>query len=45
MRTDNIHSETRINLDGVDLHVEAVPLVDDRKEHMVEVRIGQCGKS
>jgi cellobiose phosphorylase len=45
MRTDSIHSETRINLDGVDLHVEAVPLVDDRKEHMVEVRTGQCGSS
>ena len=43
MRTDNIHRETQITVDGVDLHVEAIPLVDDRKEHMVEVRTGQCG--
>ena len=45
MRTDNIHLETQITVDGADLHFEAVPLVDDHKEHMVEVRIGQCGSS
>jgi cyclic beta-1,2-glucan synthetase len=28
-----------ITLDGVPLNVTAIPLVDDRREHMVEVRI------
>jgi cellobiose phosphorylase len=37
--------EIRITVDGVERHDEAIPLVDDRKEHSVEVRIVQCGSS
>jgi cellobiose phosphorylase len=32
-----------IIIDGVELHDEAITLIDDRKEHTVEVRIMQCG--
>ena len=37
--------DIRIIADGVELHDEAIPLIDDRKEHSVEVRIGQFGSS
>jgi cellobiose phosphorylase len=32
-------SRTRVTVDGVELRDDAVPLVDDRLEHVVEVRI------
>jgi cellobiose phosphorylase len=35
--------DIRITVDGVERHDEAIPLVDDHKEHSVEVRIVQCG--
>jgi cyclic beta-1,2-glucan synthetase len=35
--------DIRITVDGVERHDEAIPLVDDYKEHSVEVRIVQCG--
>jgi len=37
--------DIRIIADGVELHDKAIPLIDDRKEHSVEVRIMQCGSS
>jgi cellobiose phosphorylase len=41
-----IHDSNRdilITVDSVERHDEAIPLIDDRKEHSVEVRIGQFG--
>lgn len=35
--------EIQIIADGVELHDKAIPLIDDHKEHSVEVRIMQCG--
>ncbi len=32
-------SEMSVTVDGVEQHVKAIPLVDDRQEHSVEVRI------
>jgi cyclic beta-1,2-glucan synthetase len=32
-------SEMRVTVDGVERPDQAVPLVDDRQEHLVEVRI------
>ncbi|HSD96590.1 MAG TPA: glycosyl hydrolase family 65 protein, partial [Sulfuricaulis sp.] len=31
--------ETSITVDGVELHVQAIPLIDDRQDHAVEVKI------
>lgn len=31
--------ETRVTVDGVERHDQAIPLVDDRQEHLVEVKI------
>jgi cellobiose phosphorylase len=31
--------ETRVTVDGVERHDKAIPLVDDRQEHSVEVKI------
>jgi cellobiose phosphorylase len=45
IQTANSHRDTQITVDGVDLHSEAIPLVDDRQEHKVEVRIGSCEAS
>jgi len=33
------NGETSVTVDGVELHDKAIPLVDDRQEHSVEVRI------
>ncbi len=33
------NGETSVTVDGVEQHGEAIPLVDDRQEHSVEVRI------
>ncbi len=33
--------ETSVTVDGVEQHDPAIPLVDDRQEHVVEVRIGR----
>ena len=38
-QTHAADTETRVTVDGVAQHDEAVPLVDDRLEHSVEVRI------
>ena len=35
--------ETRVTVDGVERHDNAIPLVDDRQEHMVEVNIQAAG--
>jgi cellobiose phosphorylase len=43
-----IHDSNRdisITVDGVERHDKAIPLIDDRKEHSVEVKIVQCGSS
>ena len=32
-------SETGVTVDGVEQHDNTIPLVDDRQEHSVEVRI------
>jgi cellobiose phosphorylase len=45
IQTANSHRGAQITVDGVDLHSEAIPLVDDRQEHKVEVRIGSCEAS
>ncbi|MEK7803724.1 MAG: hypothetical protein AAB251_04925, partial [Deltaproteobacteria bacterium] len=31
--------ETSVTIDGVERHDKAIPLVDDRQDHTVEVRI------
>ncbi|NTV38047.1 MAG: sodium ion-translocating decarboxylase subunit beta [Anaerolineales bacterium] len=38
-RTLGDNGETRVTIDGVDQHDNTIPLVDDRQEHTVEVRI------
>ena len=38
-RTLGDNGETRIIIDGVEQHGNTIPLVDDRQEHTVEVRI------
>jgi len=35
--------ETGITIDGVEQHDKTIPLVDDRQEHSVEVRIHVAG--
>jgi cellobiose phosphorylase len=37
--------DVRITVDGVERHDDVIPLVDDHKEHTVEVRIVQGGSS
>jgi cellobiose phosphorylase len=37
--------DIRITVDGVERHDETIPLIDDHKEHSVEVRIVQYGSS
>ena len=36
-------SEMNVTVDGVEQHDNAIPLVDDRQEHSVEVRIHVAG--
>ena len=31
---------TSVTVDGIEQHDQAIPLIDDRQEHAVEVRIG-----
>ncbi len=45
MQEHDTNRDIRIFADGVELHDKAIPLIDDRKEHSVEVRIMQCGSS
>jgi cyclic beta-1,2-glucan synthetase len=33
------NDETSVNVDGVEQHDKAIPLVDDRREHLVEVHV------
>jgi cellobiose phosphorylase len=37
--TQDGNGETSVTVDGVEQHDKAIPLVDDRQEHSVEVRI------
>jgi cellobiose phosphorylase len=39
MQTREGESETNVTVDGVEQHNKAIPLVDDRQEHSVEVII------
>ena len=39
LQTDAADDKTRVTVDGIELRDEAIPLVDDRLEHAVEVRI------
>jgi len=43
IQIQGINRDIRITVDGVEQHDEAIPLVDDHKEHSVEVRIVQSG--
>jgi hypothetical protein len=45
MQMQNSKGNVRIIVDGVELHDEAITLIDDRKEHSVEIRLVQCGSS
>jgi len=38
VQTHEVHGENCVTLDGVEQHDLAIPLVDDRREHAVEVR-------
>jgi hypothetical protein len=37
------HGERRVTVDGVERPDQAIPLVDDRREHMVKVSIPAVG--
>jgi hypothetical protein len=37
------NGEMGVTVDGVEQHDKAIPLVDDRQEHSVEVRISSAG--
>jgi len=39
LQTGAANNETSVTVDGVERHDNAIPLVDDRQEHSVEVRI------
>jgi cyclic beta-1,2-glucan synthetase len=39
------NGETSVTVDGVEQHDKAVPLVDDHREHSVEVRINAAGST
>jgi cellobiose phosphorylase len=39
LQTPAEHGEMRVTVDGIEQHDKTIPLVDDRKEHGVEVRI------
>jgi cellobiose phosphorylase len=39
LQTHNGSGETSVKVDGIELPDKAIPLVDDRQEHVVEVRI------
>jgi len=39
LQTSDGDGETSVTVDGVGQHDKAIPLVDDRQEHLVEVRI------
>jgi cellobiose phosphorylase len=41
LRTPGGSGEAGVTVDGVEQHDPAIPLVDDRQEHAVEVRIGR----
>jgi cellobiose phosphorylase len=42
MQMHDNNGDVRMIVDGVELHDEAITLIDDRKEHSVEVRLLQC---
>jgi hypothetical protein len=39
---DEKSGKTSVTVDGIERHDKAIPLVDDRQEHAVEVRIPAC---
>jgi cellobiose phosphorylase len=39
LQTRDGNGKTSVTVDGIEQHEEAIPLVDDRQEHSVEVRI------
>ena len=39
LQTPDGNGEMRVSIDGIEQHDETIPLVDDHKEHWVEVRI------
>jgi cellobiose phosphorylase len=39
------NDETSVTVDGVEQHDKAVPLVDDHREHLVEMRINGAGST
>jgi cellobiose phosphorylase len=43
LRTPAGNGGTGVTVDGVEQHDKAIPLVDDRREHSVEVRISSVG--
>jgi len=45
LRTGGGNGETSVTVDGVEQFDKAIPLVDDRQEHSVEVRIPAAARS
>jgi cellobiose phosphorylase len=45
LHTRDGDGETSVTVDGVEQHDKAIPLVDDRQEHAVEVRIPSQGSA
>ena len=43
LQTARGNGETSVTVDGVEQHDQAIPLVDDRQEHSVEVKIQAAG--
>ena len=45
LQTPAVIGEMRVSVDGIEQHDEAIPLVDDHKEHWVEVSAAVQPKS
>ena len=45
LQTQTGNDEMSVTVDGVEQHDKAVPLVDDHREHSVEVRINAAGST